>query len=115
MVPWNEKQRCTGRSETIINFDSNDVLFMENVKQNKWVPCPSCYHYFERNLGCSSMKCRCKITFCYNCGEKACKCKNIPCWWQTNNIMHIFPSPVASFCARQYLCLDPYLSGDFLH
>ncbi|KAI3866730.1 hypothetical protein MKX03_010731 [Papaver bracteatum] len=82
MVPWNEKHRCTDRSETIIDIDSNDVLFMENVKHNKWVRCPSCYHFVERNQGCSSMTCRCKTAFCYNCGEKACKCKNILCWWQ---------------------------------
>ncbi|XP_026438043.1 uncharacterized protein LOC113336350 [Papaver somniferum] len=51
MVPWKENHRCTDRSETTIDIDSNDVFFIENVKHNKWVRCPSCNHYVERNQG----------------------------------------------------------------
>ncbi|MCL7038918.1 hypothetical protein MKW94_005690 [Papaver nudicaule] len=52
MVPWKENHQCVNRSETIIDIDRNDVLFMENVKHNKWVRCPSCSHYVERSEGC---------------------------------------------------------------
>ncbi|XP_026444143.1 E3 ubiquitin-protein ligase RNF144B-like [Papaver somniferum] len=67
MVPWKENHECIDRNETIIDIDSNDVLFIENVKRNKWVRCPSCYHYVEHNKGCSLITCRCKTRFCYNC------------------------------------------------
>ncbi|KAI3944899.1 hypothetical protein MKW92_041129 [Papaver armeniacum] len=81
MVPWKENHRCIDRSETIIDIDSNDVLFIENVKHKKWVRCPSCNHYVERNQGCSFITCRCKTRFCYNCGEQACICKDrLRCW-----------------------------------
>ncbi|MCL7025678.1 hypothetical protein MKW94_027096 [Papaver nudicaule] len=83
MVPWKEYHRCTDRSpETVTDIDSNDVLFMENAKNNKWVRCPSCRHYVERIDGCSSMACRCKTRFCYDCGEQACICKNWLYGWQ---------------------------------
>ncbi|KAI3972110.1 hypothetical protein MKW92_020137 [Papaver armeniacum] len=82
MVPWKENHRCIDRNETRIDIDSNDVLFMKNVKLNKWVRCPSCYHYVERNQGCSLITCRCKTKFCYNCGEKACICKDRLGFWQ---------------------------------
>ncbi|MCL7036667.1 hypothetical protein MKW94_005941 [Papaver nudicaule] len=81
MVPWKENHRCTNRSETIIDIDSNDVLFIENVKRKKWVRCPSCNCYVERTGGCRIITCRCKTSFCYNCGEKACICKYKLCFY----------------------------------
>ncbi|KAI3893620.1 hypothetical protein MKX03_024137 [Papaver bracteatum] len=74
MVPWKENHRCVDRNECVIDIDSNDVLFIENAKLNKWVRCPSCYHYVERNQGCNTIVCRCKTVFCYNCGKKVCIC-----------------------------------------
>ncbi|MCL7039563.1 hypothetical protein MKW94_026651 [Papaver nudicaule] len=75
MVPWKENHQCIDRSETIIDIDSNDVLFIENVKRNKWVRCPSCSHYVERHKGCRHITCRCQEIFCYHCGKQACICK----------------------------------------
>ncbi|MCL7043006.1 hypothetical protein MKW94_008612 [Papaver nudicaule] len=76
MVPWKESHRCVDTSDTTIDIDdSNDVLFIENVKRNKWVRCPSCSHYVERSEGCNLITCRCKSEFCYECGEQACICK----------------------------------------
>ncbi|KAI3907944.1 hypothetical protein MKW98_003589 [Papaver atlanticum] len=78
MVPWKDNHRCVDRNESIIDIDSNDVLFIENAKLNKWVRCPSCYHYVERNQGCNTIVCRCKTVFCYSCGKKVCICRYGP-------------------------------------
>ncbi|XP_026410977.1 uncharacterized protein LOC113306232 [Papaver somniferum] len=54
-----ENHQCR-RHESIIDIDSNDVLFMEMVKDKRLVRCPNCFRYVERNGGCSSVKCSIK-------------------------------------------------------
>ncbi|KAI3932796.1 hypothetical protein MKW92_036241 [Papaver armeniacum] len=78
MVPWTENHRCR-RQETVIDIDSNDVLFMEMVKRKRLVRCPNCFRYVEHNGGCASVKCRCKTKFCYSCGSPLCLCKHFWC------------------------------------
>ncbi|MCL7046319.1 hypothetical protein MKW94_001494 [Papaver nudicaule] len=99
MVPWKENHQCIGRSETIV--DINDVLFIKNVKHNKWVRCPSCSHYVERSQGCRFIRCRCKTEFCYDCGEQACICKGKLSHWQMITLgIVLLPVmvPIAVFC-----------------
>ncbi|MCL7036906.1 hypothetical protein MKW94_001547 [Papaver nudicaule] len=52
MVSWKENHRCRTH-ETVIDIDSNDVLFMEMVKRKRWIRCPTCFHYVERRGGCA--------------------------------------------------------------
>ncbi|KAI3923699.1 hypothetical protein MKW98_011329 [Papaver atlanticum] len=56
MVPWGGNHRCR-RHETIIDIDSNDVLFMEMVKRKRLVRFPNCFRYVEHIEGCASIKC----------------------------------------------------------
>ncbi|XP_026396416.1 probable E3 ubiquitin-protein ligase RNF217 [Papaver somniferum] len=74
MVPWKENHRCIGRTETVIDIDSNDVLFIEILKLKKWRRCPACHHYVERNEGCRWVTCRCRKQFCHDCGSDPCVC-----------------------------------------
>ncbi|KAI3952896.1 hypothetical protein MKW92_035416 [Papaver armeniacum] len=79
MVPWKEYHQCR-RHETIIDIDSNDVLFMEMVKRKRLVRCPNCFRYVERSGGCAAVRCRCNTTFCYRCGNATkCVCRCHPC------------------------------------
>ncbi|KAI3903690.1 hypothetical protein MKW98_032344 [Papaver atlanticum] len=83
MVPWKEYHRCIRRSGTAVaDIDSNDVSFMGIVKHMKWIRCPSCHHYVELSSGCSRVTCRCKRTFCHNCGSNSCVCwpRNVDCF-----------------------------------
>ncbi|KAI3937714.1 hypothetical protein MKX01_031192 [Papaver californicum] len=80
MVPWKEYHRCIPKSKTAVaDIDSNDVSLMGIVKHNKWMRCPYCHHYVERSSGCRTVTCRCKRTFCHNCGINAipCVCDNV--------------------------------------
>lgn len=80
MVPWTENHRCR-RHETVIDIDSNDVLFMEMVKRRGLVRCPNCFRFVEHKGGCALIKCRCQTRFCYNCGRTRCVCKCDWCGW----------------------------------
>ncbi|KAI3896045.1 hypothetical protein MKX03_031989 [Papaver bracteatum] len=74
MVPWKENHRCIRGNKTIIDIDSNDVLFIEVLKQKKWRRCPAFHHYVERNEGCRWVTCRCRKRFCHDCGSGPCVC-----------------------------------------
>ncbi|KAF5188580.1 RING/U-box superfamily protein [Thalictrum thalictroides] len=65
--PWHAGYSC---DEARGMTDRNDFLFGALMKSNKWKRCPICTHCVERKSGCSIIKCRCGIEFCYSCGEK---------------------------------------------
>ncbi|KAG6389031.1 hypothetical protein SASPL_150490 [Salvia splendens] len=49
---------------------NEDLKLMKLAKDSKWIRCPSCRIYVSKSEGCLYMRCRCGMTFCYNCGAK---------------------------------------------
>ncbi|KAI3797212.1 hypothetical protein L1987_32469 [Smallanthus sonchifolius] len=65
-VPWHASSTCEERR------DENDVAFDVLYETNKWRKCPRCGHCIEHVSGCSTIRCRCGINFCYKSGKDKC-------------------------------------------
>ncbi|KAM7260130.1 hypothetical protein ACFE04_015871 [Oxalis oulophora] len=68
-VPWHAGIECAEFQK--LNKDERDAedLMLLNLAQEKgWKRCPACKFYVEKSMGCLFMRCRCGVTFCYNCG-----------------------------------------------
>jgi E3 ubiquitin-protein ligase RNF144 len=48
-----------------------DDVFFKFAAGMKFKMCPNCRVWVERTAGCNSMRCKCGINFCYNCGRNA--------------------------------------------
>lgn len=68
-VPWHPGIQCSEFQK--LNEDERareDIMLMKLAKEKKWARCPKCKFYVEKSEGCLFILCRCKHTFCYNCG-----------------------------------------------
>ncbi|XP_024967277.1 probable E3 ubiquitin-protein ligase RNF217 [Cynara cardunculus var. scolymus] len=66
-VPWHAGYMCEESGET---RDENDVAFGVLAERKGWIRCPTCQHFVELADGCTIVRCRCGIEFCYRCGKK---------------------------------------------
>ncbi|XP_056176090.1 uncharacterized protein LOC115681295 [Syzygium oleosum] len=69
---WAKGHRCRS------THDKDLILLERLADMKKWVRCPNCRMYVERNEGCNLIHCRCVRCFCYACGKNqrqfSCRC-----------------------------------------
>ncbi|KAH6823088.1 hypothetical protein C2S53_002082 [Perilla frutescens var. hirtella] len=80
---WHSGISCSEFEKLRADERSNeDIMLVKLAKSEKWMRCPKCRFYVSKSEGCLYMRCRCRYTFCYNCGAymdvhlhycKACK------------------------------------------
>ncbi|KAH7835503.1 hypothetical protein Vadar_026766 [Vaccinium darrowii] len=66
-IKWHAGFRCEESGEM---RDMNDVAFGVLAETKNWTRCPLCKHFVELVDGCTNVKCRCGISFCYKCGRE---------------------------------------------
>jgi len=47
-----------------------DAEILNFAQTQKWMPCPQCKEYVDKESGCNHMTCRCATNFCYLCGKQ---------------------------------------------
>ncbi|GAB2291591.1 hypothetical protein Dimus_025847 [Dionaea muscipula] len=68
-VAWHDGVDCGEYQK--LNEDERgreDIMLRKLANNNKWRRCPICKIYVERTKGCNYIVCRCRVSFCYNCG-----------------------------------------------
>ncbi|CAB4288088.1 unnamed protein product [Prunus armeniaca] len=69
-VAWHAEMECWEFQE--LNDDERgreDIQLRNLANMEDWKRCPNCKFYVEKKTGCNFMKCRCRATFCYRCGQ----------------------------------------------
>ncbi|KAG6390915.1 hypothetical protein SASPL_148660 [Salvia splendens] len=70
-VAWHAGIKCDEFQRLKKDERSNeDLKLMKLAKDSKWIRCPSCRIFVSRSVGCRDMRCRCGISFCYDCGAQ---------------------------------------------
>ncbi|XP_073274896.1 E3 ubiquitin-protein ligase RSL1-like [Primulina huaijiensis] len=64
---WHPWLRCKERG---LFWDGNDVALRRLAALKRWKRCPSHKRFVELAGGCMIVKCRCGISFCYDCGNR---------------------------------------------
>ncbi|CAB4288084.1 unnamed protein product [Prunus armeniaca] len=76
-VAWHAEMECWEFQE--LNDDERgreDIQLRNLANMEDWKRCPNCKFYVEKKTGCNFMKCRCRATFCYRCGQSLSLPKN---------------------------------------
>jgi len=65
-VRWHSNLTCKEfQKQKLVDDDA-----MAFAKTKNWMRCPKCMFFVEKVFGCKRIICRCKCSFCYECGVK---------------------------------------------
>ncbi|XP_026430976.1 E3 ubiquitin-protein ligase RNF14-like [Papaver somniferum] len=68
-VSWHEGVRCaTFQKLNADDRENEDITLHAIAKRKKWKRCPKCKFYVGKSYGCSTLTCRCGLTFYYKTG-----------------------------------------------
>ncbi|XP_057767739.1 E3 ubiquitin-protein ligase RSL1-like [Salvia miltiorrhiza] len=67
-VPWHQGRGCREfRRERGGKREKEGLRRL--AEEKKWKKCPNCKVFVDKTEGCIHITCRCKLEFCYACGE----------------------------------------------
>ncbi|KAL8502154.1 hypothetical protein ACS0TY_021314 [Phlomoides rotata] len=67
-VPWHHGLDCKEIQRSNRGKKEKEKLKLL-ARENNWKKCPNCKVFVDKTEGCIHITCRCKIEFCYICGE----------------------------------------------
>ncbi|CAI8589687.1 unnamed protein product [Vicia faba] len=79
-VPWHDGMECSEFQKLNAGErEKEDIMLMRLAQNMHWKRCPKCKIYVAKISGCNDVICRCRCSFCYNCGgaytASGCNCK----------------------------------------